>query len=40
MPAVYRAFAGQLDGTNVARWHEELESRFEEREQRRQGEAG
>ncbi|AUY54790.1 hypothetical protein [Streptomyces sp. CB01881] len=39
VPALYRAFAGQLDGSNAARWHEELERRFE-RGQRRQGEAG
>ncbi|RKT09784.1 hypothetical protein BX285_6889 [Streptomyces sp. 1114.5] len=39
VPAAYRAFAGQLDGSNAARWHEDLERRFEEREQRRQGEA-
>ncbi|MBP0451120.1 MULTISPECIES: hypothetical protein [unclassified Kitasatospora] len=31
VPAVYRAFAGQLDGSNAARWHEELERRFEKR---------
>ncbi|MFD0278035.1 hypothetical protein ACFVHB_29585 [Kitasatospora sp. NPDC127111] len=40
VPAAYRAFAGQLDGSNAARWHEELERRFEERRQRRPGEAG
>ncbi|MFF7636258.1 hypothetical protein ACFZB9_24385 [Kitasatospora sp. NPDC008050] len=33
--AAYRAFAGQLDGSNAARWHADLESWFEEREQRR-----
>ncbi|MEU1286948.1 hypothetical protein [Kitasatospora sp. NPDC005856] len=40
VPAAYRAFAGQLDGSNAARWHEELELRFAERERRRQSETG
>ncbi|MFJ6770234.1 hypothetical protein ACIQOV_04515 [Kitasatospora sp. NPDC091257] len=40
LPAAYRAFAGQLDGSNAARRHEEPELRFKEREQRRQGETG
>jgi hypothetical protein len=33
--AAYRAFAGQLDGSNAARWHADMERWFEEREQRR-----
>jgi hypothetical protein len=35
VPTAYRAFAGQLDGSNAARWNEDLERWFEEREQRR-----
>ncbi|MER7767171.1 hypothetical protein [Kitasatospora sp. NPDC096140] len=35
-PAAYRAFAGQLDGSNAARWKEDLRRRFEEHAQRRQ----
>ncbi|MER5635969.1 hypothetical protein ABT095_03310 [Kitasatospora sp. NPDC002227] len=34
-PAAYRAFAGQLDGSNAARWRAGLERWFEERQQRR-----
>ncbi|GAB2725420.1 hypothetical protein [Kitasatospora kifunensis] len=34
--AAHRAFAGQLDGSNAARWHADMERWFEEREQRRQ----
>ncbi|MBD0691765.1 hypothetical protein [Streptomyces sp. CBMA123] len=29
--AARRAFEGQLDGTNAARWHEQLARRFTER---------
>ncbi|SEL57965.1 hypothetical protein [Streptacidiphilus jiangxiensis] len=34
--AARAAFAGQLDGSNAARWGEDLERWFEEREERRQ----
>ncbi|MER7579678.1 hypothetical protein [Kitasatospora sp. NPDC097691] len=40
VPAAYRAFAGQLDGSNAARWKADLERRFEEHRQRRQDGAG
>ncbi|MFJ8477376.1 hypothetical protein [Kitasatospora sp. NPDC094011] len=37
VPAAYRAFAGQLDGSNAARRDEEMERWLDEREQRRSG---
>ncbi|MEV6095113.1 hypothetical protein [Nocardia sp. NPDC051981] len=33
--AARRAFAGQLDGSNAARWREDMDNWFEEREQRK-----